>query len=176
MSEEIVFENLNMSNLRDTLCDILFGDDTMKKYIVPLQGNWYNPNQKDNAGTWIGYVIDNIKTSESIVPDSEDGNRYLRDCQTEIHLAFIGNEAEELAQSVLFWNSRADVASLLDKRYKGVMNNKELLLYSALYEQEGLSNTLCWCVDITLRHNLLLTATSPILKYADLTGSLVIGG
>lgn len=167
------FENLNMTNLREVLCEIIFGDDQYKKYIVPLQGNWYNPSNKDKAGTWIGYAIDNFTSRESIV---QEGNNFYRDCQTEIHLCFIGNQAEELGQSVLWWNARADVQDLLDKKYKGVMNNKEIILYSTLYEQEGLNSTLCWAVDITLRHNMLLKATSPKITYADLTGNLIIGG
>lgn len=167
------FENLNMTNLREVLCTILFGNEQYKKYIVPLQGNWYNPSQKDKAGTWVGYAIDNITTKESTV---QWGNDLLRDCQSVIHLCFIGNQAEELAQSVLWWNVRVDVQSLLDKKYKGVMNNKELILYSTYYEQEGLNSTLCWAVDITLRHNMLLKASSPKIEFADLTGNLIIGG
>ena len=172
------FENINMKNLRDVLSLIFFGESTeeTKKYVVPLQGNWYNPSQVHNVDNWIGYVIDTIRTNVAIVNRMDDGKRYYRNCQTSIHLAFIGKDAELMAQSVLFWSSRADVQALIDKKYKGVVNNKEIEIYSSLYMQEGLNSTICWNVDISLQHNMMLDSDSPILRRADLSGSLVIIG
>ena len=94
------FENLNMENLRDVLSLIFFGDEAeqKKKYVVPLQGNWYNPSQTQRLDNWIGYVINSMKTNVAIVNRADDGNRYYRNCQTEVHLAFIGEDAEANAQ------------------------------------------------------------------------------
>jgi hypothetical protein len=172
------FENINMTNLRDVLSLIFFGStsEEYEQYIVPLQGNWYNPSQEQKLDNWIGYVINSLRTDVSIVNRGDDGRRYYRNCQTEIHLSFIGKNAEEMAYSVLYWLARADVQSIFDKKYKGVMNNKELEIYSSLYQQEGLNSTLCWNIDFSLQHNLMLDSESPILRKADISGNIIIGG
>lgn len=172
------FENINMTNLRDVLSLIFFGStsEEYEQYIVPLQGNWYNPSQEQKLDNWIGYVINSLRTNVSIVNRGDDGRRYYRNCQTEIHLSFIGKNAEEMAYSVLHWLARADVQSIFDKKYKGVMNNKELEIYSSLYQQEGLNSTLCWNIDFSLQHNLMLDSESPILRKADISGNIIIGG
>lgn len=172
------FENLNMTNLREVLLKIFFGDDwePMEKYVVPLQGNWYNPSQEQKLDNWIGYVIDSLKTDVAIVNRGDDGRRYYRNVQTTIHLSFIGVDALVLAISVLFWLARADVTKLFDAKYKGVINNKEFEIYSSLYEQEGLNSTLCWNVEFSLQHSLMLDSESPILRKADISGNIIIGG
>ena len=172
------FENINMKNLRDVLCEIFFGADAQanKKYVVPLQGNWYNPSQGHHVDNWIGYVIDSCKTDVSIVNRGDDGRRYYRNCQTTIHLSFIGKNSEAMAQSVLFWLARADVQNLLDKKYKAVINNKVFELFSSLYMQEGLNSTLCWNVEFSIQHCLMLDSESPVLRKADISGDIIIGG
>lgn len=172
------FENIDMMNLRDVLCTIFFGEEAeaKKKYVVPLQGNWYNPSQAHKLDNWIGYVINYTKTNVAIVNPGNDGRRYYRECQSEVHLSFIGEDAEAMAKSVLFWLARADVAALFDRKYKGVINNKEFEVYSSLYMQEGLNSVLCWNVDFSLQHNLMLDSESPILRKADISGNIIIGG
>ena len=172
------FENINMKNLREVLCTIFFGDDSeaYKKYVVPLQGNWYNPSQAHHVDNWIGYVIDTCRSNVAIVNRVDDGRRYYRECQTSIHLAFIGKNAEEMAQSVMFWLARADVQAIFDKKYKGVINNKESEVYSSLYQQEGLNSAICWNIDFSLQHNMMLDSESPILRKADISGNIIIGG
>lgn len=173
------FENINMTNLRDVLCEIFFGKEqaeAKQKYVVPLQGNWYNPSQGQHLDNWIGYVIDSCKTNIAVVNKGDDGRRYYRECQTSIHLSFIGEDAELTAQSVLFWIARDDVKTLLDKKYKGVLNNKPLEVYSSLYMQEGLNSILCWNIDISFQHSLMLDSENPILRKADISGDIIIGG
>lgn len=178
MAVEDEFENIDMKNLREVLLKIFFGADAEKnkKYVVPLQGNWYNPSQVHNVDNWIGYVIDSIKTDVAVANMMSDGRKYYRSCQTSIHLAFIGKDAELMAQSVLWWCARTDVQSLIDKKYKGVVNNKEFEIYSSLYMQEGLNSTICWNVDFSLQHNMMLDSENPILRNVDISGSLIIGG
>ena len=172
------FENINMENLREVLAVIFFGSDAeeKKKYIVPLQGNWYNPSQTQHLDNWIGYVIDSMKTDVSVVNSGDDGRRYYRNCQTVVHLSFIGTDAELIAQSVMFWLARTDVQRIIDDKYKGVINNKSFELYSSLYMQEGLNSQLCWNVEVSLQHNLMIDSENPVLEKADLSGNITIGG
>lgn len=172
------FENINMENLREVLSLIFFGEEAeeKKKYIVPLQGNWYNPSQVHKLDNWIGYVIDSMETDVSIINRGDDGRRYYRNCQTTIHLSFIGVDAEAAAQSVLFWLARSDVQGIFDKKYKGVINNKRFEVYSSLYMQEGLNSQLCWNVEFSLQHCIMVDSENPVLQKADLSGDLIIGG
>lgn len=172
------FENINMENLREVLSLIFFGDEAeqKKKFIVPLQGNWYNPSQTQRLDNWIGYVIDSMETDVSIINRGDDGRRYYRNCQTTIHLSFMGVKAETMAQSVLFWLARLDVQSIMDKKYKGVINNKRFEVYSSLYMQEGLNSQLCWNVEFSLQHCIMVDSESPVLTKADISGNLIIGG
>lgn len=172
------FENINMENLRDVLSLIFFGSDAdeHKKYVVPLQGNWYNPSQVQHVDNWIGYVIDSCKTDVAVVNRGDDGRRYYRNCQTVVHLSFIGADAEQMAQSVLFWSARADVTALIDKKYKGVINNKVFEVFSSLYMQEGLNSTLCWNVEFSIQHNMMSEVESPVLTGVDISGDIIIGG
>jgi len=172
------FENINMTNLREALCKIFFGEVTEenKKYVVPLQGNWYNPSQGEHVDNWIGYIINSVKTNVAIVNRGDDGRRYYRNCQTDVHLSFIGADALDMALSVLFWLGRDDVKTVFDAKYKGVINNKEFEVYSSLYQQEGLNSAICWNVDFSLQHNLMLDSESPVLTKADISGNIIIGG
>ena len=74
------------------------------------------------------------------------------------------------------FKSGVAVTKLFDDKYKGVINNKEFEIYSSLYEQEGLNSTLCWNVEFSLQHNILLDSESPILRKADISGNIIIGG
>ena len=172
------FENINMTNLREVLCEIFFGKaaEESKKYVVPLQGNWYNPSQGEHVDNWIGYIINSVKTDVAVVNRGDDGRRYYRNCHTEIHLSFIGTDALDMALSVLFWLCRDDVKTVFDTKYKGVVNNKEFEVYSSLYQQEGLNSAICWNVDFSLQHNLMLDSESPVLTKADISGNIIIGG
>ena len=164
-------ENLRLKPLRDTLCNIIFGDDKYKKYIVPLQGNWYNPaSEKGSHGTWIGYVIDYTDYSSSAI---SQGGRLIRSGKSQIHLTFIGPDAEDYAHGVTFWPFRADVTAEFAK-YNGVLNNKDIRVFTSLYMQDGVASTLCYNVNLTVMYNEKLNISSPVLKKVDLHGDLIV--
>lgn len=163
--------NLRLNNLRDVLCNILFGDDSMKKYIVPLQGNWYNPTtEKESKNTWVGYVIDYTDFGVNAV---NLGTAIQRTGRSQVHLTFIGPAAEEMANSVVFWPYRADVVSEF-KKYPGVLDNKAMRVFTSLYMQEGAASTLCYNVNLTVSYNETMEISSAILRKVELQGDLII--
>lgn len=169
------FENMNMENLREVLCEIIFGDEKYIKYVVPLQGNWTSPKRDYNANTWVGYVIDSITTDVQIVRDNEVNNRYLRSCTAAIHLMFAGVNAEKMAQSVFMWSTRQDVKEVLDDKYKGQLQNQEFKLYTGLLSQEGANDTLVWNVGIEITYNMLVTSSDKQpLTDVQLVGNMII--
>ena len=95
---------LTLENLKEVLCLIFLGDKDSEysKYIVPLQGNFFNPTKDSDISLWIGYAISNKSTSTSST-NIADGCKY-RECTADISLTFIGELAEIIATTVLFWN------------------------------------------------------------------------
>lgn len=170
-----MYQTLNMSNLKDTLESIFFSPEN-PGHVVPLQGNWWNPqSQQDSEDTWIGYVIDTVATDTPVV--TGDFGRYYRACKANIHLTFIGMQAEDFAHSILWWPLRQDIIKLIDDSYKGQINNKSIRIFSSLYMQEGLNNTLCWNVNLVMSYNEEITIDNKLpLRHADLVGNLIIGG
>lgn len=114
---------LNQTTLRDFLSAALSLDEM---YIVPLQGNWFQPQDMlstpDKPMTWCAYRI------ESSVPldipyyepapatDREDGdnNWSVQHKVATIHLQFVGDLAEDLANSVGHWLHSGAVRQQLD--------------------------------------------------------------
>ncbi len=165
-------ENLRMSSLRESLNNILFsGKKDMLKYIVPLQGNWYNPTTGfDSKNTWVGYCIDNIAYSSAAI---NRGTEIIRQAKAQIHLTFIGNNAEDMANDTVFWPYRADVVKEFE-RYDGVLNNKDFRVFTSLYMQEGLANTLCYNINLVVSYNEKKVINSPVLSKADITGEIIV--
>lgn len=164
-------ENLRMESLRRLLCNIFFEDESNLKYIVPLQGNWYNPVAGDSDGdTWIGYVIDYTNFNSAAI---RQGDRIIRSGSAVIHLTFIGRQAEDMAYSTVFWPYRADIQSAL-KSINGVLNNRDIRVFTSLYMQEGAATTLCYNVNLTIAYNEELEITSEYLRNVDISGDLIV--
>lgn len=165
-------ENLRMLSLRQSLNNILFsGRKDMLRYIVPLQGNWYNPTaERDSKSTWVGYCIDNIEYTSTAI---NRGTEIIRQGKAQVHLTFIGRDAEDIAADVVFWPYRADVVKEFEK-YDGVLNNKDIRIYTSLYMQEGLASTLCYNVNLTVSYNEKKQINSPLLSKVDITGEIIV--
>ena len=87
---------LNHTALRGILARILSVDE---QFIVPKQGNWYNPQETDNApDTWCAYVIRaNTPLTVPFYVKSKDGkiNSAATQKIATIDLQFVGGQAEE---------------------------------------------------------------------------------
>ena len=164
-------ENLRMETLRRLLCNIFFENEEYIKYIVPLQGNWYNPVADDSVGdTWIGYVIDYTNFTSAAI---RKGDRIIRSGSAVVHLSFIGKQAESMAYSTVFWPYRVDIQSAF-KSINGVLNNKDIRVFTSLYMQEGVASTLCYNVNLTIAYNEELEIASEYLRNVDISGDLIV--
>ena len=183
MSESSYKGTLNLTNIQEVLSFIFFGDidSPAKKYIVPLQGNFFNPTGDSDISAWIGYAIGNKSTTSSSSSIDPATGAIYRECIADITLTFIGANAEGLASTVLFWNDRSDVRKILDDYYKGQLNHKPISIKSSMYMQEGLNNTLCWTTQVNITYNESTTTPSAVLQNVDglegdIHGKLIIGG
>ena len=167
---------LNQTTLRGILAEILSVDE---KYIVPKQGNWWNPQQPGaNVANWCAYRIKNNRprTAPFYTETTEEGqtaeNSVCVMKLASIELQFVGPDSEQLAQSVAMWPLRGDVRTQFQKVQGSVMYEDYTAIPSDFY-QEGNNTVVAWNVpDIKiLWYDLLATNQQP-LKTIDIGGQI----
>jgi hypothetical protein len=134
---------LNQTTLRGILAEILSVDE---KYIVPKQGNWWNPQEKNyDVATWCGYRIKSNKArTPPMYRELKDGvNSVVVLKLAIIELQFVGKLSEELAQSVAFWNLRNDVKEAFEKCGGAVVYSDQNAISSNFY-QDGNNDVIAW--------------------------------
>jgi len=79
--------------------------------IVPLQGNWWNP--QDLAENWIGFKLEAVKPK--LKAFKREGDEIVSaHCEVRGRLQFVGAQAEAMAQEFILWPERADVLAALE--------------------------------------------------------------
>ena len=138
---------LDSELLRDILAEIFFAvehREQAKKYIVPKQGNWYNPQdtEEDKIATWIGYaIVDRHAILKSRIDIDEDGEvSNVVNELVEITLQFVGTKAEQLAASVMHWPKRGDVADAFAV-VCGKIRDDRISVVATWFKQEGMNTT-----------------------------------
>lgn len=139
---------LNTESLREVLKKIFGIED---KYLVPLDEGGYVPtyDKTDTVGTWIGYRILNKKSyTRSFQKDQGNGNQVrIKPIKIYFRVAFIGKQAEELADQVLLWDDRQDVQEAFNE-VQAQINYTSRQHYSYPVKNGGLNDNLCWVVDL----------------------------
>lgn len=145
---------LNQTTLRGILATILSVDP---KYVVPKQGNWWNPQAKDaNIANWCAYQIKSNRPRT--VPFYNEGNATQNNTTTpingvsvlkiaEIDLQFVGPQSEDLANSVAAWPFRSDVKTQF-KTVHGAIMNDEYDAISSHFHQDGANTVMAWNTTI----------------------------
>lgn len=145
---------LNQTTLRGILAQVLSVD---AKYIVPKQGNWWNPQQPGaNIANWCAYQIRSNRPRT--VPFYNEGEQTVNNATTpvngvavmkiaEIDLQFVGPDSEELANSVAMWPLRSDVKAQF-KTVQGAILNDEFDAVSSIFAQEGNNTVMAWNTNI----------------------------
>ena len=141
---------LNQTTLRGILAAILSVDE---KYIVPKQGNWFNPQTAHlNIENWCAYQIRSTKprTVPFYNAGTDEGNAVngiVVQKISEIDLQFVGTQSEELANNVAFWSLRSDVQEQF-KSVHGAIMNDEFDAISAPFMQDGRNTVMSWNTTI----------------------------
>lgn len=139
---------LNQTTLRGILAAVLSVDP---KYVVPKQGNWWNPQDKEaNIANWCAYQIK--RNRPRTAPFYDEGNNSGQPVNgvtvlkiAEIDLQFVGPQSEELAQSVSMWPFRSDVKAEFQKVHGAIMND-EYDAISSHFHQDGANTVMAWNV------------------------------
>lgn len=135
---------LNQKTLRGILAQILSVDE---KFVVPKQGNWYNPQEKMKTSTWCAYQIkSNRPTTAPFYEQIENEVFVCVPKVSTISLQFVGTQSEEIAQSVANWTLREDVKKAFQSVQGAIMYTSATAI-SSVFSQEGNNTVLAWNVD-----------------------------
>ena len=168
----------NTTTLRQALAEIFFPQVDLElsmPYIIPIQGNWWNPVNKHSnpKGTWIGY---SIPKRTPILRSRYDrkNNCHVTTAKAMIHLQFIGMDAESFATSVLHWDIRQDVMSIL-ARFDGQLFYDKREVVQSMFYQDGANSTFAYNIILNMFYTEIVVPKNEIpVTGIELTGTLDI--
>ena len=170
---------LNQTTLRGILAAVL---SVNEKYIVPKQGNWWNPQTANaNIENWCAYQIRRNRPRTS--PFYNEGSDTVNNTTTpvngvavlkiaDIDLQFVGPKSEELANSVAAWPLRSDVKTQFAKVHGAIMNDAYDAVSSAFY-QEGANTVMAWNTTIRVQWYSILDTTQGPMPELTLNGRVI---
>lgn len=165
---------LNQTTLRGILAAVLSVD---QKYIVPKQGNWWNPQSANaNIENWCAYQIrrNSPRTSPFYDEGSDNGtavNSVAVLKIADIDLQFVGPQSEELANSVAMWPFRSDVKKEFAKVHGAILNDEYDAISSAFY-QEGANTVMAWNTTVRVQWYSILDTTQGPMPQLTLNGKV----
>ena len=166
---------LNQTALRGILARVLSVDP---KYIVPKQGNWWNPQDANaNIANWCAYIIRrSVPRTVPLYHEEAVGGQAANLAATEriatIDLQFVGPDSETLANSVALWPLRSDVAEEF-RAVRGAIMNDGLEADSSPFWQEGDNAVTAWNVTIKVLYWQTLSTTQGAFPDITLNGKVV---
>lgn len=162
--------DLNQTTLRGILAQILSVD---KKYIVPKQGNWWNPQENQgNINNWCAYLIKDGKGRTVPFYHSENGQNYATQLKiTTIDLQFVGPNSEDIANSVSFWYLREDVKEQFEQ-IRGSILPSDAIARSSVFYQDGGNTVLAWNTQIKIKWFQLIDTQQGTMPLIQLNGKI----
>jgi hypothetical protein len=173
---------LTQSFVRDLLVQG-FGADP--KFVVPKQGNWWNPQDRAKDGqkpaTWCAYRIASsrgrsipfyqIVEQESPIPDLNVSTAYMI---SVIEVQLIGELAEVSAMSIAHWLNREDLKLALDNVNAQFMASGLGDYIVSNYSQDGENTVLAYNSKIMIQWASTIDTAQVILNTANLSGNVIV--
>lgn len=161
---------LNQTNLRGILAQIL---SVNTKYIVPKQGNWWNPQEEVNSPhTWCAYLIrSNSPRTAPFYVSIDNQNLLAVEKIATIDLQFVGEKSEDIAQSVAMWPNRSDVQEALSQVHGAIMYN-DMEAKSSPFYQDGNNTVMAWNVTIRVLWYDIAETTQGRMPFVQLDGTI----
>ena len=169
---------LNQTTLRGILAAVLSVDP---KYVVPKQGNWWNPQQPGaNVANWCAYQI--RRNRPRTAPFYQEGSNTVNNATTpvnsvavlkiaDIELQFVGPQSEELANSVAMWPFRSDVKAQFQNVHGAIMTDEYDAVSSTFY-QEGANTVMAWNVSFSVLWYSIMDTTQGRMPALTLEGNV----
>ena len=138
-------------------------------FTVPKQGNWYNPQDLSNSGTWLAYLIRNAKpVAYPYDQDNGDGTYYRTVPMIgTLELQFVGPDAEALAQSCSLWLTRPDISALFDTNYSQIAYEDFGQYEVSNFTQNGLNNVLAYNVRGKIQWANMIQVSGTLITVVD---------
>lgn len=137
---------MNIIDLRNCLKEIWEVDD---RHLVEMSTSLYVPtiDRNDKVGTWIGY---RFLKKEKYLQSYKQGNQLCVPTRVIVRQVFVGPHAEELADGMLTWSDRLDVATIFEKIQAQIMyTGLEVFAYSL--RNEGFNDGVAWVCDLPIQ-------------------------
>jgi hypothetical protein len=171
---------INQTTVRQFLAAILLpGVDELEanKYIVPKQGNWFNPQDllagSSKPGTWCAYLLKNCSPRSIPYTFGVDGVQYSNVLYTgDLELQFVGDKSEILAHSVAHWLNRMDVIDYLEELYAQLMADGLGSIIVSNFYQDGDNAVLAYNVTIGLQWAENLETGATMLDQVTMSGGI----
>lgn len=166
--------DLNQQSLRGILAAITSVD---QNYIVPKQGNWWNPQEAlQKPDTWCAYIIRSNRPRT--VPfyhvaniNGQKINGAVVEKIADIDLQFVGPQSEEIAQSVAFWPFRSDVEEQFKAVHGAVMNDGMEAISSPFY-QDGNNTVMAWNVTFRVIWYQIIDTSQGVMPATTVNGHI----
>lgn len=165
---------LNQITLRSILAAIL---SVNEKYIVPKQGNWWNPQENPgNVKNWCAYAIrsNRPRTAPYYTEGTENGQP-VNACAVQkiatIDLQFVGPDSETIAQSVAMWPLRSDVKAQFET-VQGAIMYDDMTANSSNFYQDGNNTVTAWNVQIQVLWISILDTNQGLMPGMTLQGKI----
>ena len=157
-----------------TILSTVFNVDS--KYVVPKQGNWWNPQDSDEkAATWVAFIIRSPKprTQSVIFNDPDVGPISAQYFTGTVELQIVGTDAEDVAYSVGHWLDRYDVVSLFDSYKAQLMADGIGSFIVSTFAQDGLNTVLAYNVSFGMEWaDFAYSAGQSLLETVDIEGAI----
>ena len=146
-------------------------------FIVPKQGNWWNPQDITNSGTWIAYLIRNGKpVAYPSMQDNGDGTyQEFVPMIGDLELQFVGPDAESLAQSCALWMVRSDIHALFDANYAQLAFEDFGHFEVSNFTQQGLNGVLAYNVSGKIQWANMIQVSSTLITVVPTISGVVNG-
>jgi hypothetical protein len=171
-----------------TILAAIFGVDT--KYIVPKQGNWWNPQDQEGGGTFIAYII--RRTSPSVLAYSQLGDAPVLVppetviktgselstslVMSDIELQIVGPEAENIALSIQHWLNRSDIVMLFDSYHAQLCADGLGDFTVSNFTQDGLNTIFAYNTRFRVQwSNMMNVVETQVDVTPTISGTLTIG-
>jgi hypothetical protein len=158
----------------------IFGVNT--KCIVPKQGNWYNPQDKTNSGTWIAFIIREPRPrawaydQQGDAPVAGVGSQISTVLViSKVELQIVGPDAEMIAYSVQHWLNRPNVVALFDGQQAQLCADGLGQIVVTNFDQDGRNGVLAYNVSFNLQWANMFKVQETQLTTTSIGGSLTIG-
>lgn len=150
-----------------------------KGRIIPKQGNWWNPQDQANSGTWIAYIIRHPRPN--VRPQWQEGSTATTPIMTvsmigTVELQIVGKDAEALAQSISTWTIRPDIHAIFDA-YQAQIAYEGLGRYEiSNFIQDGANSVLAFNVSFNIQWANMIQVSQTVVTQETLAGGNVTIG